>query len=1414
MDAGEEDRLNARTDPSDRLSGFLAPYRALGPVERIVALAYGVVFPHTLTRAEMGQVLRRAGFRQGGRVIGEGTFKAACAAPLEAQIVIETRARGRLIGSDRWAPWLTLEASGKGRLDRIRKAYRDLHTRYWEMGGADTAMNLRIHTVTGRFDLLGPEPVDFEPGDWAWLTAPGVTDLLGTLPRRFMDAAVKDCFAELVRTAEPPEPTLEAYAGSQTDRGAHAAEVALLHIMRGAFDDALAVFAELREDERESKPARTGLASVRALLATLRGDDAEAGSRIDEALACEKAGTRKRNVFPAHDAFTLSLLSLVRNHTPAHATKLQHLLRVARKLDTGPAFLGVIDLADHIRGGGKLGSRRFSGPPDLNTLISGLLSCWMREFPDSAGEERFAALLHFGGEAARNGYRWVAAECFEVCTRWWRSDGREDDQIQRMIAILVGDESANPRDIASAMHEELGTTTLASLVRPMAEWEHALQRIEQLAHETRGKAGKRKRAPVAAKRRLAWVFETDDYGELAIRPREQRGFKNGKWSKGRVVSLKRLREQAGKMDFLTGRDRAAAGRIVHNTQRWNGLPTYYLPSSGLFELAGHPYVLNDAGDPVEVVRRDPELLVQERNGALVVRVEPHADVAGQGFYYARLTTDTRIEVTRFSKGHRKLCDVVPLQGMELPADARERLVGAVSTLAEEIRVQGLIAGVSEAATQIDADPLPWVRLEPSGPGLAATLLVEPVPDSGAWFQPGAGGTTTFATIDGKAVQAQRDLAAETRAVRELIRACPMLAATGPDLSLTVPDPADCLELVDQLEVAGARCLWPKGQPFRVVARVDTNALRLEVKSAADWFSAAGSLQVEENRVLDLRELFELIDRNPTSRFVPVGDGDFVSLSASFRRQLEDLRSLAAPSGKRRLRIHGLSALSLQDFFEGTQLAADEEWADLRRRFREARAFEPRIPGTLQAELRPYQEDGFRWLARLGRWGAGACLADDMGLGKTVQALALLLDRATSGPALVVAPTSVVDNWLDEARRFAPTLNVRAYTGPVSSRAPRLDGLGPLDLVVTTYGLLHIDIEALSSIDWDTVVLDEAQAIRNPATKRARAARKLQAAFRVVTTGTPIQNNLVDLYSLFAFLNPGMLGSQKHFRENFTLPAGRNGDPAARMRLRRLISPFVLRRVKADVLDDLPPRTEVTLHVEMSAEEAALYEALRQRAMEDLEALAQGHGPAGEDTMQGKGRLQVLAHLTRLRLACCNPRLVQPDGPPSSKMRTFAATLEELRQGRHKVLVFSQFVRHLKLIEAHLAEEGIPYQYLDGSTPAKVRSKRIAAFQAGEGDAFLISLKAGGVGLNLTAADYVIHMDPWWNPAAEDQASDRAHRIGQTRPVTIYRLVTKGTIEEQIVELHRGKRELADRLLEGADAPARLNTEELLALLRR
>jgi SNF2 family DNA or RNA helicase len=464
--------------------------------------------------------------------------------------------------------------------------------------------------------------------------------------------------------------------------------------------------------------------------------------------------------------------------------------------------------------------------------------------------------------------------------------------------------------------------------------------------------------------------------------------------------------------------------------------------------------------------------------------------------------------------------------------------------------------------------------------------------------------------------------------------------------------------------------------------------------------------------------------------------------------------------------------------------------------------QPKIPSTFQATLRDYQTEGFAWLARLAHWGVGACLADDMGLGKTLQALALILTRAAAGPTLVVAPTSVCMNWEAETARFAPTLTVRVF-GP-GDREKFLDSMQPFDLVVCSYGLLQQESELLAKTRWETVVLDEAQAIKNMATQRSQAAMNLQAGFRLITTGTPLENHLGELWNLFRFINPGLLGSHRSFTERFAGPIERQQDKKARGHLKKLIRPFILRRTKNQVLEELPSRTEITYHVELGTEEMAFYEALRRQS---LERIAQADDP-------GKKRFQILAELMKLRRACCNPRLVMPDvGLSGAKLAAFVEIVTELRDNGHKALVFSQFVDHLAILRAELDRQQIPYQYLDGSTAIKDRKRAVDAFQAGEGELFLISLKAGGAGLNLTAADYVIHMDPWWNPAVEDQASDRAHRIGQQRPVTIYRLVTRHTIEEQIVELHRTKRDLADSLLEGSDMGSRVTADDLLALLK-
>jgi SNF2 family DNA or RNA helicase len=611
-----------------------------------------------------------------------------------------------------------------------------------------------------------------------------------------------------------------------------------------------------------------------------------------------------------------------------------------------------------------------------------------------------------------------------------------------------------------------------------------------------------------------------------------------------------------------------------------------------------------------------------------------------------------------------------------------------------------------------------------------------------------------------------------------------------------------MNLLLELEAAKglATVQWPEGGRLSPPRTLGMDAMSLTVKRNGNWFDADGELKLDQGQVASLQEVLAATEQN-SSRFVKLGDGRVYALAETFRRRLDDLRALGEDNGKG-LRLHNLSALVLEEL--GEDLGAfhgDAAWKAMLGKLRGALDPDaaPQLPDGFQAQLRVYQLEGYQWMRRLATAGLGACLADDMGLGKTVQTLALLLARAAEGPALVVAPTSVCSNWESEAAIFAPQLRVQRFGE--GDRGAALQAAGPMDVFLCSYGLLPMEAERLQRVPWATVVLDEGQNIKNALTKRSQAVMDLQAGFRLVLSGTPVENHLAELWNLFRFLNPGLLGSMDQFRKRFQEPIEREQDSVALGRLRRMVAPFLLRRTKGQVLKELPPRTEIVLELEPSEAEATFLEALRRQSLEALDA-----GPGQT--------LQVLAALMRLRRACCNPALVQPElNLPSTKLEAFLDLVDELRESDHRALVFSQFVDHLALLREALDARGVTYQYLDGSTPVRKRAAAVKAFQAGEGELFLISLKAGGTGLNLTAADYIIHMDPWWNPAVEDQASDRAHRIGQTRPVTVYRLVLKGTVEQKILGLHKHKRQLAEDILSESAMAASLDAKTLLALLK-
>jgi superfamily II DNA or RNA helicase len=446
-----------------------------------------------------------------------------------------------------------------------------------------------------------------------------------------------------------------------------------------------------------------------------------------------------------------------------------------------------------------------------------------------------------------------------------------------------------------------------------------------------------------------------------------------------------------------------------------------------------------------------------------------------------------------------------------------------------------------------------------------------------------------------------------------------------------------------------------------------------------------------------------------------------------------------------------------------------------------------LPDDLTASLRPYQQAGVDWLRFLRRAGLGGVLADDMGLGKTLQALCVV-----DGRTLVVCPRSVVHNWADEIRKFRPGLSVNVFHGPGRS-------LTDARVTLTTYALLRMDIDTLEAERWDMVVLDEAQSIKNPDSQAARAAYRLRAEFRLSLSGTPVENRLDELWSQLHFTNPGLLGARRDFDTRYASPIG-TGDAAAAERLRQKVRPFVLRRLKRDVLPDLPPRTDTVLQVELDERERDIYEAVRAATREDVVRQLRGGGSV----------LAALEALLRLRQAACHPQLLPGhQAERSSKLERLLLALEDAAADGHKALVFSQWTSLLDLVEPHLA--GIPYVRLDGST--RDRAAVVDRFQDPDGPpVMLVSLKAGGTGLNLTAADHVFLLDPWWNPAVEDQAADRAHRIGQERPVMVYRLVTRDTVEEGILALQERKRALADAALGDAAGATAITRDELLALL--
>lgn len=957
----------------------------------------------------------------------------------------------------------------------------------------------------------------------------------------------------------------------------------------------------------------------------------------------------------------------------------------------------------------------------------------------------------------------------------------------RACGLVFSNESeSQAEENLKASMAQLGQSPLASLREPEPEWEDMLKIIEAV------KITAPKKSTEVAER-LVWRV---DFDETYINPYYQKMQKAG-WSKGRDIALRTIYSAVPK--YATEADI----QIINCLKRrdgWYGVEYYWDYAKCLPLLIDHPLLFTEEDPmlPVELKKEEVCFVVKEKNDGMHLSLSEDVSQTivkeGERHYKYLVIDDAARQVTNMMR-NKSLDTVV------FPKEEKKRVVKALTKLSKRVAIRGDFDDPN--TVYVESKNTPLVRLQPKGEDLLVSIFIKPLDDV-LTLLPGIGAATlTHRSPKGERIEILRKLKNERLVLNDLKANVPALAYMDEN-EIELEGHEEILHfLSDMKEYApDVELQWPKGERLSVAKVAVMSDVSFSVTSQLDWFEVNGGISIDDEHLIMVQELLEA-SAGGTKSFIKIDDKHYVKLKNDLRKRLSELDAMGEMTDAG-LKVHHLGATALDQVMKSAgKMKTDKVWQQNMKKIESLRDFEPELPSNLQAELRSYQLEGYNWLSRLHAWGVGACLADDMGLGKTVQAIALLLNVASKGPTLIVAPSSVCANWHKEIQRFAPVLNT-LNLGLSSSREEVIQGLNAFDVLVVSYGLLQSNPDMLSRVPWNAVVLDEAHAIKNMQTIRSKAVMKLDAQFKLITTGTPIQNHVGELWNLFQFINPGLLGSYDSFTKKFVQGVDEVDTMAKRRALNRYIAPFILRRNKSDVLDDLPSKTEITMTIEQSEGEKALYEALRQKAVDELEA----------SDVDGGGHIKLLAQLSKLRMASCNPRLVETGSHlPSSKMQALEDLVDNLLESRHKALVFSQFTKHLALVKEMLDAKGITYQYLDGGTSIKNREKAIIDFQSGKSDLFLISLKAGGVGLNLTAADYVIHMDPWWNPAVEDQASDRAHRIGQTRPVTVYRLVAEGTIEEKIVKLHHAKRGLADDLLAGTDKSAKISSTELFDLMR-
>lgn len=897
--------------------------------------------------------------------------------------------------------------------------------------------------------------------------------------------------------------------------------------------------------------------------------------------------------------------------------------------------------------------------------------------------------------------------------------------------------------------------------------------------------------------------KTDDVVVLNMEPKVKKMRPDGAWSKGRVVSLEKL--YTGTYNAELDSNERHTLRSITATPGWGGM-SYDVGGDKLHFFAGFLHLvgcMEGKSFPMKWEQGKIPVLIQENSKGEIslsfLWKEPKMQESAP--YFLKKEGEGAYRIYPKSRSYFFIQKAIHEYGtkgsLTFPAEAKTEIFDLSKRMLKEFSIVGALSDIQSEATKKQEAQINFViRISWLGQSLVLDLKNRPLEGDTYCFVPGKGAAECLMQRGREVILLKRNIAEEKRALSQFLVKCSALSEWNTShCHWQIDEREDILnglDVLQELQNQGMISLeWQEEKKWIIATPFSDRMFSLTAKGdLRKWFEIGGTIKVNENTLLTLCDLLKKL-KERVGNYIPLDEHSFLKLKQSVIKRLELLyHSGTIKGGKLRLSPAALPALEAgfreKDDFRLPRLLQTEM-----AKLRECLSATPLLPMGLRATLRPYQREGFVWMKQLSDCGLGCCLADDMGLGKTLQILALLLERAEEGPSLVIVPTSLCLHWEEEVGRFTPSLScINLYQG---DRQNRISEARKGNVVICSYGLLAREAELLSSIEWNCLILDEAQQIKNRMAMRSKSAKLLNAKVRITSTGTPVENNLSELWSLFDFINPGLLGSYDYFCKTYCEEESPNPY------LKKLISPLILRRNKAEVLEELPPKTEITRMLTLSAEERALYEQVRGEALKQL----------GKD----ENRISVLAHLMKLRRLCCHPSLAFPETDFSgSKLESAMELVHELRANGHRTLVFSQFVDVLSLLREIMDKEGITYQYLDGATSIMRRQELVQEFQKGKGEFFLISLKAGGTGLNLTAANYVILMDPWWNPAVDNQAADRTHRIGQTEAVTVYRLICQDTVEERVLELHAKKQSLAEDILEGT-AHTRITLEDMMGLFK-